>query len=77
MSGGYNPKVAHPYMSNNIPQMRSEELQVPFFFGGSQVPNELMLKPNTFSGSGLHNYLDGQKIKTSKKKLIMPYLLRR
>ena len=77
MSGGYNPKVAHPYMSNNIPQMRSEELQVPFFFGGSQVPNSLMLKPNTFSGSGLHNYLDGQKIKTSKKKLIMPYLLRR
>jgi hypothetical protein len=77
MSGGYNPKVAHPYMSNNIPQMRSEEFQVPFFFGGSQVPNELMLKPNTFSGSGLHNYLDGQKIKTSKKKLIMPYLLRR
>ena len=76
MSGGYNPKVAHPYMSNNIPQMRSEEFQVPFFFGGSQVPNELMLKPNTFSGSGLHNYLDGQKIKTSKKKLIMPYMHR-
>jgi hypothetical protein len=77
MSGGYNPKVAHPYMSNNIPQMRSEEFQPAFFFGGSQVPNDLMLKPNTFSGSGLHNYLDGQKIKTSKKKLIMPYLLRR
>jgi hypothetical protein len=77
MSGNYNFKVAHPYMSNNIPQMRSEEFQVPFFFGGSQVPNDLMLKPNTFSGSGLHNYLDGQKIKTSKKKLIMPGLLRR
>jgi hypothetical protein len=77
MSGGYNPKVAHPYMSNNIPQMRSEEFQPAFFFGGSQVPNDLMLKPNTFSGSGLHNYLDGQKIKTSRKKLLMPGLLRR
>jgi hypothetical protein len=57
--------------------MRSEEFQPAFFFGGSQVPDSLMLKPNTFSGSGLHNYLDGQKIKTSRKKLIMPYLLRR
>jgi len=43
MSGNFNFKVAHPYMSNNIPQMRSEEFQPAFFFGGSQVPNDLMI----------------------------------
>lgn len=53
MSGGYNPKVSNPYMSNDIPQMRSGEFQVPFFFGGSQVPFNLGLKEGTFSGSGM------------------------
>jgi hypothetical protein len=51
-SGGYNPKVANPHMSNNIPQMRSETLQKPFYFGGSQVPVNLGLKKGQYSGSG-------------------------
>jgi len=53
MSGGYNPKVANPYMSNDIPQMRSLEFQPPFYFGGSQVPYDLNLPKNSYSGSGL------------------------
>lgn len=52
MSGGYNPKVEHPYMSNNIPQLRSLEFQKPFYFGGSQVPVNLGLSQGQFSGSG-------------------------
>jgi len=52
MSGGYNPKVEHPFMSNNIPQMRSQAFQKPFYFGGSQVPTNLGLIKGDFSGSG-------------------------
>ena len=52
MSGGYNPKVEHPFMSNNIPQMRSQAFQKPFYFGGSQVPTNLGLSKSQFSGSG-------------------------
>lgn len=52
MSGGYNPKVSHPWLSNNIPQMRSNDRQVPFFFGGAQTPIALGLPVGSFSGSG-------------------------
>jgi hypothetical protein len=45
----YFPKVTHQYASNNIPQMRSDTQQTPFFFGGSQVPVALGM-----SGSGFH-----------------------
>jgi hypothetical protein len=51
-SGGYNPKVFHPEMSNNIPQMRSSCFQKPFFFGGSQVPVNLGLSKQSYSGAG-------------------------
>ena len=75
MSGGYNPKVAHLYMSNNIPQMRSTEFQKPFFFGGSQVPINLELPIGSFSGSGLTDYRKekGHYI----RKPILPYQLRK
>ena len=52
MSGGYNPKVSNPWLSNNIPQMKSDELQKPFFFGGAQTPIALSLPVGSFSGSG-------------------------
>lgn len=52
MSGGYNPKVSNPRLSNNITQMRSNDRQVPFFFGGSQTPIALSLPIGSFSGSG-------------------------
>ena len=52
MSGGYNPKVSHPNMPNNIPQMRSACFQKPFFFGGSQVPVNLGLPKQSYSGAG-------------------------
>ncbi len=47
----YRPKVEHPHLSNNIPQMRSNALQAPFFFGGSQVPFNLGLSPHQYNGS--------------------------
>lgn len=52
MSGGFNPKVSNPKMSNNIPQMRSEVFQKPFYFGGSQVPVNLALPKRSYSGAG-------------------------
>jgi hypothetical protein len=52
MSGGYNPKVSNPWLSNSIPQMKSNELQKPFFFGGAQTPIALSLPVGSFSGSG-------------------------
>jgi hypothetical protein len=58
MSGGYNPKVANPHMSNNIPQMRSAEFQKPFFFGGAQAPTALGLNSKHYSGSGLGSGYD-------------------
>ena len=39
-SYSYNPKVAMPWLSNDIPQMRSNALQAPFYFGGSQIPSQ-------------------------------------
>jgi hypothetical protein len=53
MSGGYNPKVSNPNMSNSIPQMRSFMNQTPFFFGGAQTPTSLGLREGSFNGSGL------------------------
>ena len=66
MSGGYNPKVSHPYLSNNIPQMRSNDRQTPFFFGGSQVPIDLELPVGSFSGSGMSHFKKGMPSKTHK-----------
>jgi len=48
----FNPKISNPTMSNNIPQMRSQVFQKPFYFGGSQVPVNLGLSKTQFSGSG-------------------------
>lgn len=44
----YHPKVAHP--NKIFPQMESGEFQKPFFFGGSQVPENLGIT----TGSGIH-----------------------
>ena len=40
-SSNYNFKVSNPNCSNNIPQMKSDGFQVPFYFGGSQVKEAL------------------------------------
>jgi hypothetical protein len=51
----YNPKVSNPKMSINIPQMKSQGFQAPFYFGGSNVPNDLGM-PNITRGSSVkHN----------------------
>ena len=47
----YHPKVAHLNMSVNIPQMRSDALQTPFFFGGAQTPTDLFLKKSQYNGA--------------------------
>jgi hypothetical protein len=66
MSGGYNPKVSMPRLSNNIPQMKSGDLQTPFFFGGAQAPIALGLPAGSFSGSG---FSKGTPSKTRKGDL--------
>ena len=50
-SYGYNPKVAHPYMLNSIPQMSSFKDQIPFYFGGAQAPTALNLARIQYNGS--------------------------
>jgi hypothetical protein len=46
MSGGYNPKVAHPGLV-----LISNEFQTPFFFGGSQTPHALHLAKGSYNGA--------------------------
>ena len=56
-SYAFRPKVEHPNLSNQIPQMASGCFQTPFFFGGSQVPHSLGLSKSIYngsSGSGFH-----------------------
>lgn len=47
----YNPKVSNPNLLNSIPQMESGARQVPFYFGGSQVPTDLALSQSRYDGS--------------------------
>lgn len=49
-NSGYFPVVVNPKVR---PQTKSEELQTPFFFGGSQIPNALSIRRGDFSGSGM------------------------
>tara|TARA_R100001224_G_C4003545_1_gene143575 strand:+ start:272 stop:577 length:306 start_codon:yes stop_codon:yes gene_type:complete len=50
IDSGYFPVVVNPSVLRQ--QTKSGELQVPFFFGGSQVPTALNLPSNSFQGSG-------------------------
>jgi len=56
MSGFYNnwTKVQNPEFTNNNVQMQSGGYQVPFYFGGSNVPNALKLDTNEISGRGFN-----------------------
>ena len=60
MSGGYNPKVAHPNLV-----LISNEFQTPFFFGGSQVPHGLHLAKGSYNGTKGEG-LKGSPSKTKK-----------
>lgn len=51
MSGGFNPIVVAP--GRFRVQTESDAFQKPFFFGGSQEPIALGMRPSSFSGSGL------------------------
>jgi hypothetical protein len=56
MSGGYNPAVAHPRLFAKA--TISPAFQTPFFFGASQVPNDLHLAESQYNGAkgkGIHN----------------------
>jgi hypothetical protein len=37
----YYPKILHPELTYDIPQLKSLGSQAPFYFGGSQVPANL------------------------------------
>lgn len=49
MNGGFFPVVVNPKLRK---QTLSDELQTPFFFGGSQIPNAMSIHKGQFSGSG-------------------------
>lgn len=51
MNSGFNPLVVAP--GRFRVQTMSDELQTPFFFGGSQVPSGLMMSKKSYSGSGM------------------------
>lgn len=57
MSGFYAnwAKVQNPNFTNNNIQMQSGGFQVPFYFGGSNVPNALNLNENNYMGSGFNS----------------------
>ena len=45
----FNPKALNPNLSNNIPQMRSGELQPRFIAGGNQTAYYLGLRGNNMT----------------------------
>lgn len=45
----FNPKVMNSHLSNNIPQMRSGELQPRFIAGGNQTAYYLGLRGNNMT----------------------------
>ena len=47
----YHFKVVHPNLSNNISQMRSNDLQPPFIAGGNQVAYNLGLRGNNITST--------------------------
>lgn len=55
MSGFYNNwfKVTHPNANNDIIQMKSNGIQKPFYFGGSQVPEVLNTDLHKITGHGI------------------------
>ena len=78
----YHPKVTHP--NTIFPQMASGGYQVPFFFGGSNIPSDLGM----MHGSGIttgHRFtmqsvdkldMQGRGIKTTidkHNKIMMPH----
>jgi hypothetical protein len=51
MSGGYNPSVMNPRFIGTKVNTLSGGFQTPFFFGGSQVPEDLHLSRIQYNGS--------------------------
>lgn len=45
----FNPKVLHPHLTNNIPQMKSGEFQPRFIAGGNQTAYYLGLRGNNIT----------------------------
>jgi len=83
MSGVYANwvKVQHPFMSNDIPQMKSDELQPKFYFGGSQVPVNLGINNTNEEGDytiKIKRIRQGQGLKrqitdvSHKGKILLP-----
>ena len=60
----FSPKVEYPNAPNNNPNMKSGASQVPFFFGGSQVPTDLFLPKTSYSGSSGSGFNKGSISKT-------------
>ena len=61
-SYSYQPKVANPYLKNDIPQMESGASQARFYFGGSQVPYNIPALSSSSSSSSDHTHIRGKGI---------------
>lgn len=85
MSGVYNYwwKTQHQGASNDIPQMESGGYQVPFYFGGSQVPTTLKMREEKMkSGHKVSKQTSGQGLGRQKtyhekhSRIHMPRLIK-
>lgn len=45
----------YPIVLSHRPRIQTESQQLPFYFGGSSVPNNLNLSHSDYSGSGFKN----------------------
>ena len=61
MNSGFRPVVLSP--SHWKLQTKSNALQTPFFFGGSQVPTDLHLRPDVYNGSSGGGFSEKPKMK--------------
>jgi hypothetical protein len=67
-------KVVNPNVPEIIPQLNSQ--QKPFFFGGSQVPVNLALSKNVYSGAGFTGDAPPKKYPISREGKPMYHVLK-
>jgi len=70
MDSGFNPAVLYPHSAYNRIQRQSEGFKKPFYFGGSNIPINLGLSHQQFSGSG---FIPSSNTKTYIPKSIKYY----
>ena len=69
MNSGYYPNVVN-HMATV--QNQSYGFQTPFYFGGSQVPDELQMPKGSYNGSGLIKKIKQSEGKVASKLYKLP-----